>query len=159
VTTIERRTLIAAPRARVFDLARSIDLHVASTDGTHERAVAGVTSGLIAGGQEVTWEARHFGVMQRFSSRITAFDPPRHFQDTMVRGAFSQFVHDHLFDEAGDGQTTMSDRLVFAAPLGLLGRIVDRLLLASYLGRFLDARNAVIKRVAESDTDWKQYLS
>src|SRR5262249_46737256 len=139
------------------DLARSIDLHLASTGDSDERAVGGVTRGLIGGGQEVTWEARHFGVRQRFTSRITAFAAPRHFQDTMVRGAFRHFAHDHLFDEDGDGATVMTDRLVFAAPFGLVGRVVDRLVLASYLGRFIDARNAVLKRVAETD-EWRQYL-
>ena len=61
---IELSTLIRAPRERVFDLARSIDAHRHTTGGTEERAVAGVTSGLIAMDDEVTWEARHFGVRQ-----------------------------------------------------------------------------------------------
>ena len=155
---VERRTRIAAPRPRVFDLARSIDLHVDSTGGSDERAVAGVTRGLISGGQEVTWEARHFGVRQRFTSRITAFEAPRHFQDSMVRGAFATFVHDHVFEDAPGGATDMIDRLVFTAPLGPLGRLVDRAILGPYLARFLDARNAVIRRVAESSDDWRKYL-
>ncbi len=44
---IELSTGIRAPIERVFDLARSIDAHVASTGQTRERAVAGRTSGLI----------------------------------------------------------------------------------------------------------------
>ena len=95
---------------------------------------------------------------QRFTSRITAFEAPRHFQDTMVRGAFSRFVHDHTFEDAGDGATEMVDRLWFQAPLGPLGRAVDRLVLGPYLGRFLDARNAVIRRVAESANEWRAYV-
>ncbi|MFM7563387.1 MAG: cell division protein, partial [Planctomycetota bacterium] len=34
-------TAIAAPIETVFDLSRSIDLHIASTAQTNERAVAG----------------------------------------------------------------------------------------------------------------------
>ena len=49
---------IAAPIDVVFDLARSIDLHVQSTAQTNERAVAGRTSGLIGLGEEVTWRRR-----------------------------------------------------------------------------------------------------
>jgi len=48
-------TPIAAPSERVFDLARSIDAHQDSAGGTQERAVAGVTRGLIGLGEEVTW--------------------------------------------------------------------------------------------------------
>jgi len=42
VRLIELEIRIAAPIERVFDLARSIDLHVDSTAGTGERAIAGV---------------------------------------------------------------------------------------------------------------------
>jgi ligand-binding SRPBCC domain-containing protein len=153
---IELTLSIAAPRERCFDLARSIDVHVRSTSATDERAVAGVTEGLIGLGQEVTWEARHFGIRQRFTSRITACDAPRHFRDQMVRGAFSRFVHDHDFIAEGS-QTTMIDRVEFAAPGAFVGRLIDRLLLIRYLRRFLVERNQIIKRIAESE-EWKQYL-
>ncbi len=73
---IELSTVIRAPRERVFDLARSIDAHQVSTKGTQERAVAGVTTGLIGMNEAVTWEARHFGVRQRLTVRVTAFTLP-----------------------------------------------------------------------------------
>lgn len=86
---IKLTTEIQAPLERAFDLARSVELHIASTAHTGERAVAGVTSGLMALGQEVTWRARHFGTWQHLTSRITAFVRPFHFRDSMVRGASS----------------------------------------------------------------------
>jgi hypothetical protein len=49
---IELITTIAAPPGPCFDLARSIDLHLESTAGTGEKAVAGRTSGLIEMGEE-----------------------------------------------------------------------------------------------------------
>jgi hypothetical protein len=45
-------TDIAAPTGVCFDLSRSIDLHLESMVASNERAVAGVTSGLICEGQE-----------------------------------------------------------------------------------------------------------
>jgi len=153
---IEVSTLIHAPRERVFDLARSIDVHQDSTLGTEERAVAGVQQGLIGLHEQVTWEARHFGVRQRLTAEISAFERPRHFQDRMVAGAFKSMAHDHNFAEHAQG-TLMHDRLEFCSPLGLLGRIADRLVLTAYLRRFLLRRNAVIKRIAESDA-WRRYL-
>src|SRR5262245_56234109 len=95
--TIRVSTDILAPPDRCFDLARSVEAHVESATGTRERAVAGVTAGLLGAGDEVTWHARHFGVNQEFTSRITTFDPPHCFQDSMIRGAFAHFVHVHLF--------------------------------------------------------------
>jgi len=47
-------TEVRAPVDRCFDLARDIDLHRRSMDASQERAVAGVTSGPIGPGQEVT---------------------------------------------------------------------------------------------------------
>lgn len=150
-------THIRAPRERVFDLARSIDAHQASTPGTSERAVAGVTSGLIGLGQEVTWRARHLGVTQHLTVRITAFDRPRHFQDVMLRGAFSRMCHDHYFDEQGPGETVMTDHFDFAAPLGPLGRLAETLFLTRHLRRFLETRNSLLKSWAEGD-EWKRHL-
>jgi ligand-binding SRPBCC domain-containing protein len=153
---IELSTVIRAPRERVFDLARSIDAHQDSTGGTEERAVAGVTRGLIGMNEEVTWEARHFGIRQRLTVRVTAFDRPKHFQDIMISGAFKRMAHDHTFSEHPAG-TLMSDRFEFKSPLGILGAIVDRLFLAAYMRRFIVRRNEILKQLAES-IEWTRYL-
>ncbi|MEQ1858654.1 MAG: SRPBCC family protein [Chthoniobacteraceae bacterium] len=153
---IELVTSIAAPIERVFDLARSVDLHTDSASSTGERAVAGITSGLIGLNQEVTWLARHFGVWQSLTVRVTAFDRPTHFADAMLRGAFCRMEHRHYFEQA-DNATIMRDVFNFQSPLGLLGRIADSLILTRYMRVFLVERNRVIKATAESD-DWKHYI-
>jgi ligand-binding SRPBCC domain-containing protein len=141
---------IKAPATVCFDMARSVDAHIESARTTGERAVAGVTSGMLNLGDEVTWRARHFGVTQDLTSRIVTFDRPRHFRDEMVRGAFSRIVHDHYFEPAPDG-TRMVDVFDFTAPLGPLGTLVDRLFLTAYLRRFLEDRAQSLKQLAESD--------
>jgi ligand-binding SRPBCC domain-containing protein len=156
VPVIELTTEVRAPIERTFDLSRSVELHMASTAQTGERAVAGVTSGLIVLGQEVTWRARHLGVWQLLTSRITAFDRPFHFRDSQVRGAFHHFDHDHFFTRRGE-ITVMRDVFDFQSPFGILGRIADRLFLIEYMRRFLLTRNALIKTVAETD-EWRRYL-
>jgi len=97
----------------------------------------------------VTWEATHFGVRQRLTSRITEFDPPRRFVDEMVRGAFRRFRHEHQF-RAVEGGTEMVDIFDYTSPLGSLGLLADRLFLRRYMSRLLRDRNAYLKRVAES---------
>ena len=139
----------SAPVERVFDLARSIEAHVASTPGTEERPVRGrgKTSGLLELGDEVTWRARHFGVMQELTSRITAFEPPVHVRDSMVRGAFRRFDHDHFFDAAGEN-TRCRDVFAFEAPLGPLGVLAERLFLERYMRRFLEERIRILQHLA-----------
>ena len=120
-------TDIGAPVATCFDLARSIDLHLESMIASKERAVAGITTGLIGAGEEVTWRARHFGVQWRMTSRITEFDPPQRFVDEMVRGPFRSFRHEHVFEAIGTG-TRMTDvvtfRIAFGRVAGRAGRAV-----------------------------------
>jgi ligand-binding SRPBCC domain-containing protein len=149
-------TEVRAPIDRVFDLARSIDLHCRSTAITGETAIAGTTTGLIGLGEEVTWRARHFGVWQTLTSRITAFSRPDHFRDSLVRGAFRRFDHDHFFAPQGNA-TIMRDVFDFTSPHGVLGRVADELFLKSYMRRLLEERNRVIKEVAEGE-EWKQFL-
>ena len=144
---IRLKTLVECSIEAAFDLSRSIDLHVESVASTSERAVAGRTSGLIELGETVTWEARHFGVRQRLTTKITMFDRPNHFRDTMVSGAFRRFDHDHYF-RADEDATAMMDVFDYDAPLGPLGRLADWLFLQRYMRRLLERRNQYIQRIA-----------
>jgi ligand-binding SRPBCC domain-containing protein len=155
--TIRLETRIAAPAMRCFLLSLNIDLHMDTTARTRERAIAGVMHGQIGSGQSVTWEGRHFGLRLRHTSRIVDYEAPSYFCDEMTAGRFKSFRHEHYFVES-DGGTVMRDVLDFAAPLGRLGRIAERLVLRDYLEAFLVERNAMIKTVAESD-QWRKYLT
>jgi ligand-binding SRPBCC domain-containing protein len=146
---IEVVTDIYAPAELCFDLARDIDLHIESTAGTGEKAVGRVQTGLIDLGEEVTWEATHFGIRQRLTSRITQFDRPWHFRDSQVRGAFRRFDHDHYF-MVECGTTVMRDAFDYEPPLGLLGQLADFCFLNSYMTRLLRKRALVIKAAAET---------
>ncbi|MGB7191205.1 MAG: SRPBCC family protein [Acidobacteriaceae bacterium] len=156
MVSIEEITTIHAPIQRCFDLSRSIDLHLLSTARTGERAVAGVTTGLIGLGERVTWRAKHLGLWQELTSEITAMDSPVYFRDAMVRGAFRSFEHEHSFTELDNATTEMKDVLRFAAPIPLLGRIAE-IFLRPYLSKFLRERNEALKTVAEGE-DWRRFL-
>lgn len=155
---IELTTHIAAPCSRCFDLARSIELHTLSTSRTGERVIAGKLHGLLTLGDEVTWSARHLGVWQTLTIRITAFDPPKHFRDSMVRGTFKRLDHDHYFTTGAPGWTLMRDVFDYVAPLGPLGWSAERLFLTRYMRHFLQARNQQLKCVAESD-EWRRFVA
>ena len=148
---IELETRVYAPIDVVFDLSRSIDLHVKSTAQTNERAIAGCIRGLIGPGEDVTWEATHFGVRHKLTTKITQYDRPRHFRDSMIRGAFRRFDHDHLFETETPGTVLMKDRFDYTSPFSVLGHIADVLFLKRYMTRLLRKRNELIKSVAESD--------
>lgn len=153
---IELETKINAPIERVFDLARSIDLHTKSTSKTNEKAVAGRTSGLIEFGETVTWEATHLYIRQNLTSKIVAYDRPLYFRDSMQKGAFARLDHDHFFEELEEG-TLMKDSFDYDSPLWFLGYIADVVFLEEYMRQFLIERNKMIKEISESDK-WREFI-
>ena len=156
---LEEVVVIRAPIHRCFDLARSVEVHLAHNVHSGESALVegGVVSGLLDLGDCVTWRARHFGVRLRLTSAITAMRRPEYFHDTMLRGPFHLMCHDHTFRALGPDSTEMRDLFRFAAPLGPLGWIAERLVLRRYMRALLRERNAVIRRFAESGA-WRDYL-
>jgi ligand-binding SRPBCC domain-containing protein len=66
----------------------------------------------------------------------------------MVSGAFEGFKHTHQFLAADNG-TLMMDTFDYTSPLGVLGRLADKLFLETYMRNFLLKRNMYIKMVAE----------
>ena len=148
MATIVLNTIINAPVEKVFDLSRSIDLHMESTKQTGERAIAGRTGGLIELGETVTWRAKHFGIWQNLTSKITGYNYPTFFADELVSGAFKSFRHEHHFSFVENG-TLMQDKFVFESPLGILGKFANWLFLKRYMSNLLVERNRIIKNTAE----------
>ncbi len=137
-----------------FDLSRSIDLHKVSTAKTKERAIDGITKGVINYNEFVTWEATHFGVRQKLTTKITAYDRPFYFCDEQIKGVFKKMKHEHFF-AVTKGIVIMTDKFFFESPLGVLGRVFNAFILTGYLKKFLIERNKIIKRFAESGK-WKE---
>jgi ligand-binding SRPBCC domain-containing protein len=150
MTRIETSILIAAPIEAVFDAERNISLHAATQKHRGERAVGGVTEGLIGLGEEVEWEAVHFGIRQRLRVRITRMNRPRSFRDEMISGAFKTMTHEHLFREAGPALVEKTDIMTFEAPLGVLGLAAELIFLRCHMKRFLERKNRELKRIVEN---------
>ena len=155
----EEITLIDAPIDRVFDLSRSIEVHLLANVHENEQALAvgGLTTGLVGLGEQVTWRAKHFGLWHDLTSKATVVEPPTYLQVTMVKGIFRSMQADHLFRSLPSGATELRDIFAIAAPLPILGLIAEALFLRRYMIALNRERNAVIKQLAESD-DWQRYL-
>ncbi len=157
MSTIHLTTFIAAPAQRVFDLSRSINLHKISTAHTGEKAIAGVTSGLIKESETVTWQAKHLFKERKLTSKITAMESPVSFTDEMVQGDFKSFKHAHHFKQVNNG-TIMIDVMEFESPYGSIGQLLNAVYLRKYLERLLLKRNQIIKEYAET-VKWKAILT
>ena len=146
-----------APMERCFKLSTSIDL--VSAAGTGEKAIGGVTSGLIGPNGSVEWQGRQFGragihTSRIDSTRIDGWRPYSYFREVMVQGSFARFEHERHFAIMDDG-TRMRDEIRFSIP-GLFSGLSEKLV-RRHLVQMLKRRNALIKRVAESE-QWRRYL-
>lgn len=121
MTSIVIETKICAPIELCFDLARDVNAHSESAAFSSERVVA----------------------------RITALDRPRHFVDEMVQGSFKWLRHYHEF-EFSEGITIMRDKLEWEPPLGIVGRLADRLFLRRHMHWFVLTKQNGLKRMAEA---------
>jgi ligand-binding SRPBCC domain-containing protein len=133
-------THIAATPSVVFNLARDIGVHVASMHASQERAVDGVTMGLMELGDTVTFRARHFGIWFTMTARVTEMSEPTRFTDQQARGPFRSFRHQHEFEATPWGGTLMTDTVELASPA--FGVLAERLILVPYLRRLIASRNA-----------------
>lgn len=126
----------------------SIDAFPGSMSDSGLRPIAGVTSGETFLGGTVTWRARHFGLPFTLSSVISAFERPTYFVDEQTKGPFKRWWHAHSFETAGEG-TLQIDVIEFEAPFGVLGRVVEHLILQRYMTRLIDNRNQWLKTQLE----------
>lgn len=155
--TIHLTTFVAAPIDRVFDLARSIDLHKKSMSHTGEEAVAGTTMGLINLNETVTWKGKHLMKTRVLKSEITAMQRPHSFTDEMKQGDFKSMRHQHHFKQIENG-TLMIDILDFESPYGGLGRMFNSIYLTRYMEKMIEQRSLVIKEYAEGNK-WQNILN
>ena len=111
--------------------------------------MGGKTEGLAERDDVLVFEAVHFGIRQRLTSWITEVVRPALFADVALSGAFQSLYHRHEFT-AVPGGTLMRDRLEWASPLGVLGKVADALFLKRHMLRFLVTRNRNLKMIIEA---------
>lgn len=150
IARVTEEIWVRAPIDVCFDAARDVGLHPRTVwTKTRERALpGGRMTGLMEKGETVVFEAVHFGVRQRLVSVVEQYERPSFFVDRMRKGAFRYMVHRHEFRESEEG-TFVRDVLEFASPLGLIGRLFDRLVLQRYMRAFILYRQQQLKQIIE----------
>lgn len=148
MTVITLHTEIKSTIEEAFQLSLDIDFHKKTASQTNEKAIDGVTSGIIKHNETVTWRGKHFGVFLTHTSLISAYEPPTYFVDEMIKGNFKSYRHHHYFKQKGD-LVDMKDVITYATPYGIIGKLFDRLLLKKHMTHFIQNRNQSIKTVLE----------
>lgn len=144
---------INAPIDRCFLLSTSIELVQRILN---MRPVSGVTGGLVREGDRVAWRGMQFGLPARHHSLISRYERPHFFQDTMEKGYFAHFQHDHRFEEVA-GYTLLVDVVRFSMPMGPVGQFIGKTIVVPHVLALMLKRFELLKRIAEGP-DWEQFL-
>ena len=117
---------VAAPMERCFLLSTSIDLVQGTLGMRPSPAESKKITGLVEAEDQLVWRGWKFGLPAMHETLITAYDPPTHFQDTMGRGRFAAFQHDHWFQPYEDPGGTENNRAPRRSPVQHAARLGRR---------------------------------
>ena len=98
----------------------------------------------IGEGTVIDYDMRVSGVPITWRSCIVDWTPGERFIDLQVKGPYRSWWHEHAF-RADGAATVMEDRVCYAPPFGLLGRIANRLFVVPMLTRIFQYRADVIR--------------
>ncbi len=98
----------------------------------------------IEDGALIRYRLRVGGLPLRWTTRIERWRPNDGFVDSQLRGPYRCWWHEHTFEADGNG-TLMRDRVWYAPPLGVLGRLAHRLFIADQLRRIFGYRATVMR--------------
>ncbi len=98
----------------------------------------------ISNGLEIEYIVKPLlGIPLKWKSLIREVNAPFMFADEQLKGPYSYWYHEHLFQEK-DGVVLMIDRVTYAVPLGWLGRIANTILVKRKLAQIFDFRTEKI---------------
>lgn len=103
-------------------------------------------------GAEIDYTLRWLGIPIRWKTEITAYDPPVSFVDEARISPYSYWRHHHTFRKTSGG-TVVADRVEYGLPLGPLGRMAHRLVVAKQLRRIFAYRQKAILRLLGEPVD------
>ncbi|MHC4830740.1 MAG: SRPBCC family protein [Planctomycetota bacterium] len=94
-------------------------------------------------GALIDYRLRLHGVPIRWTTVISAWDPPHRFVDAQLRGPYSLWRHEHVFTEE-EGGTLITDRVEYAH---LGGRLVNALFVERELNKIFAYRREQTRRL------------
>jgi hypothetical protein len=109
-----------------------------------ERVEVTARSGGVADGGSVELRLGRGPLAMRWVGRHRDAVPDRGFVDEQVEGPFARWVHEHLFEPAGSGQTRVTDQVEYELPFGAAGALADSLLIRRRLERAFRYRHATL---------------
>jgi len=85
-------------------------------------------------------------IRMNWVTEITSVQPHEYFIDEQRFGPYALWHHEHRFEETHDG-IQMSDILHYGVPLGILGQMVNGIMISQRIDHIFEYRQDVIKEI------------
>ena len=136
-------TVVDAPLAETFPFfSKAANLGLL-TPAAMKFSIQGKIPAMAAGAL-IDYRVRVGPLPVRWRTRIATWDPGRSFVDLQEAGPYRLWWHEHTFRSEGE-RTVMEDRVYYSPPLGMLGRLANRLFIAPTLRKIFQYRGDVIR--------------
>lgn len=146
----ERSIVIAAPRERLFAFHEETEnlLRISPPNAGMEVLAVEGASQL---GRRVHLRMTQLGIFSTtMIIEFIEYDPPRRMVDVQRKGPFRSWRQERIFEEV-EGGTRLTDSVIFEAPLGVLGRLAERLLIAPRIRAMFTYRQERTKELIETE--------
>lgn len=141
---LERRTWVPHPISDVFPFFAAAENLAKLTPPELGFRIRSELPIVMRTGALIDYTIRLYGLPLRWRTEITHWDPPHSFVDIQLSGPYAKWEHTHTFLEERGG-TTMTDRVVYALPFGVMGRIAEPLV-RRQLKRIFEYREVSLQR-------------
>lgn len=102
-------------------------------------------------GQEVILKVKQFGILtSTMHMKFVEFEPPHVLSDRQVKGIFKSLFQRRTFTEQSNGTTLLTDRFEYELPFGILGKIVQKLLVGKIVEKMFTHRQKITKDLIEN---------
>ena len=140
---LRTRTVIDAPLEETFAFfSKAANLGVITPAAMKFRVEGQIPP--MAKGAAIDYRVKVGPLPIRWRTRIIKWEPGRRFVDFQEAGPYSFWWHEHTFQPDG-GRTVMEDRVYYAPPFGILGRLANRFFIGPTLKKIFQYRGDVIR--------------
>ncbi len=106
-------------------------------------------------GSIIDYTIKVAGIRVHWRTMIAAYEPPHRFVDIQLKGPYAFWHHTHEFSAVDEG-TRIVDRVVYAMPFGILGRIAHPFMVTPQLEKIFNYRTQIIADVFAGDPAAKE---
>jgi len=86
-------------------------------------------------------------IPQTWVTEITHVNEPYYFVDEQRFGPYKMWHHEHIFTKIDDSNTEMQDIVSYVVPFGILGQIMNKLVISKKINEIFNYRKTVLEKM------------